>query len=158
MTNDEYQPSADEHSTFDASPSTIAWQPLTPRGVAAFATASLGRLGFVQLIVALLAATTVVWFVRNAWFPSVQEAIQHLPAHGDIHGGQLHWQGDTPALLAEGLFLSFVVDLNHSGEAGRAAHVQVELGTADFKNLLAAGLCHIPLSQRLDRQPESDGV
>ena len=133
MTNDEYKPSSVQHSTLDPQSSSFAWQPLTPRGVAAFATASLGRIGFVQLIVALLAATTVIWFLRNAWFPTVQEAIKHLPAHGDIHGGQLDWHGDSPAHLAEGLFLSFVVDLNHAGQAGRVAHLQVELGTADFK-------------------------
>jgi hypothetical protein len=81
----------------------------------------------------LLAATAAVWFLRNAWFPTVQEAINQLPAHGDIHNGQLDWRGDSPTHLAEGLFLSFVVDLNHGGQAGRVAHVQVELGKADFK-------------------------
>ena len=35
--------------------------------------------------------------------------------------------------LEEGLFLSFAVDLNHDGQVGRVAHLQVELGKADYK-------------------------
>ncbi len=35
---------------------TAAWEPFTPRGVAAFAGAGFGRLLLVQFIVALLAA------------------------------------------------------------------------------------------------------
>ena len=144
MTNDESKPASVQPSSSEPAPAAFAWQPLTPRGVAAFATASLGRLGLVQLIVALLAATTVVWFLHSAWFPTVQEAIEKLPARGDIHGGQLDWHGDNPALLAEGLFLSFVVDLNHGGEAGHAAHVQVELGKADFKVCSLLGCVNLP--------------
>src|SRR5687767_9056439 len=40
-----------------------AWQPITFRGVAAFAGAKLGRLLLVQLIVALLTAGAVGWFL-----------------------------------------------------------------------------------------------
>ncbi len=133
MTNDESKSAPVQHSAIDPQHAPFAWQPLTPRGVAAFATASLGRLGFVQLVVAVLAATTVVWFLDNAWFPTVQEAIKNLPGQGEIRSGRLDWRGDTPMRLAEGLFLSFAVDLNHGGGAGRVAQVQVELGTNDFK-------------------------
>jgi hypothetical protein len=133
MTNDESRSVPVQHSKLDPQRAPFAWEPLTPRGVAAFATASLGRLALVQLIVALLAATTIAWFLHSAWFPTVQEAIKNLPAQGDIRGGQFDWRGDTPARLAEGLFLSFVVDLNHGGGAGRVAQVQVELGKDDFK-------------------------
>ena len=42
----------------NVSASTFAWEPLTPRGVAAFARARLGRLLLVQFIAALLASGT----------------------------------------------------------------------------------------------------
>ncbi len=111
----------------------FAWQPVTVRGVAAFASATLGRLLLVQFIVALLAAGTVVWFVHRAWFPMIGEAIRHLPPEGEIRSGRLAWPGSSPERLAEGRFLALVVDLDHTGGARSPAHVQVEFGREDFK-------------------------
>jgi hypothetical protein len=110
-----------------------AWEPLTPRGVAAFAGASLGRLVLVQFIVALLAGAAVVWLVATAWFPVVRSAIQQLPAEGLIRQGGLHWAGEPSLQLAENRFLGLAVDLYHSGQLGREAHLQIEFGKEDFR-------------------------
>ena len=56
-----------------AQPSSFAWEPLTPRGVAAFARASWGRLWLAQLIVALLAGAVTTWFLYEEWLPVVYE-------------------------------------------------------------------------------------
>ncbi len=111
----------------------LAWQPLTTRGVAAFARASLGRLLLVQFIVALIAAGSVAWFLHQAWFPAIGDAIRQLPPQGELRSGRLDWQGATPSRLAEGRFLAFVVDLDHTGAARSPAHVQVEFGRTDCK-------------------------
>jgi hypothetical protein len=111
----------------------IAWQPLTMRGVAAFAGASFARLLLVQFIVALFAAGSVVWFLHQAWFPTIGDAIRQLPPQGELRSGRLDWHGPTPLRLAEGRFLALVVDLDHSGEARSAAQVQVEFGRTDCK-------------------------
>jgi len=107
---------------------TFAWEPLTPRGVAAFARAKLGRLLLVQFIVALLAAASVVWFFDNGCFPTISEAIQTMPADGEIRSGKLDWHGDPSQMLAEGKFLAFDVDLDHSGQIHSTADVQIEFG------------------------------
>jgi hypothetical protein len=107
---------------------TVAWEPFTPRGVAAFAGAGLGRLLLVQLMAALLAAAAVVWFVHKGCFPVVGAAIQKLPATGDIRSGRLDWLGHSPELLAGGRLLALDVDLDHSGQIGPAADVQIEFG------------------------------
>jgi hypothetical protein len=107
---------------------TRAWEPFTPRGVAAFAGARLRRLLLVQFIVALLAAATVVWFIYNGCFPALGTAIQKLPATGEIRSGQLDWHGQSPQLLADGRFLALDVDLDHSGLIRSTADVQVEFG------------------------------
>jgi hypothetical protein len=104
------------------------WEPLTPHGVAAFAGAPLRRLLLTQLIVALLAAGAVGWFLEYAWLPIIRSAIHHLPAEGEISEEELHWHGDAPALLAGNHFLGIGVDLNHSGQLGREAELQVEFG------------------------------
>jgi hypothetical protein len=111
----------------------FAWQPLTVRGMAAFASASWSRLLIVQFIVALVAAGTVVWFLQRAWFPKIGEAIRQLPLQGELRSGALDWQGATPSRLAEGRFLALAVDLDHTGGARSPAHVQVEFGRTDFK-------------------------
>jgi hypothetical protein len=110
----------------------FAWQPLTPRGVAAFAYATYGRLLAVQSVIALLAAATVVWFLHTAWFPTITQAITQLPTTGEIRSGRLDWHGESPASLAEGRFLAFTVDLTHQGKARLPAHIQVEFGQTDY--------------------------
>jgi hypothetical protein len=108
--------------------STFAWEPLTPRGVAAFARAKLGRLLLVQCIVALLAAAAVAWFLDDGVFPTISGAIQNLPADGEIRSGKLGWHGGPSQMLAEGKFLAFDVDLDHSGQIHSTADVQIEFG------------------------------
>lgn len=114
-------------------PSVTAWEPLTPRGVAAFAHATSNRLFLVQFVVAVIVAGVAVWFLEDAWFPTVRQAILRLPAKGEIRAGTLNWPEDAPRLLAEGRFLSFSVDLNHSGEVRSPAHVQVEFARQDWR-------------------------
>ncbi|MGH7954035.1 MAG: hypothetical protein ACREFE_19240 [Limisphaerales bacterium] len=106
----------------------FAWEPLTPRGVAAFAHARFRRLLAVQMIVALIVAAAVVWFLYDACFPTIRAAIQNLPAAGEIRSGQLNWHGDSPKMLAEGRFLAFDVDLNHTGQIQSTADLQIEFG------------------------------
>ena len=137
-------------STSDDKPQ-IAWQPLTSRGVAAFARASLRRVLLVQLIVALLAAGTAVWFLHGCWFPTIAEAIRGLPAQGDIQAGILNWTAPSPERLAEGRFLAITVDLTHTGEARSPAHIQVEFGQTNFTaySLLASFQSPYPRSGAL---------
>lgn len=105
-----------------------AWQPLSPRGVAAFAREPLTRLLLVQFIFALLAAVAVAWFLYADWFPTIHRAIRHLPERGEIYLGKLVWPGATPQSLAADNFLALTVDLNHGGTARSPADVQVEFG------------------------------
>lgn len=117
----------------------VAWQPLTPRGVAAFARAPLMRLLLVQFIFALAAAVAVVWFLRTSWFPTVHEAVDNLPARGEMKSGTLDWMEDSPHLLGEGHFLAFVVDTNHTGMLRSPAQIQVEFGRNDIYFYSLAG-------------------
>lgn len=102
-----------------------AWQPFTPRGVAAFAQASLTRLLIAQLIVAALVATAVVWFFSIAWFPVLDEAIRRLPDTGHIRRATLNFGGASPVRLAENSRLALVVDLERAGTAGSVADLEV---------------------------------
>jgi hypothetical protein len=121
--------------------SSPAWQPVTPRGVAAFANAPLGRLLLVQFAVALLAAIAVVWFMRADWFPVVTQALSHVPEQGQVRAQYLDWAGPSPTTLAENRYLALTVDLKHEGQARSPAHLQVEFGRSDFRIISLFGFC-----------------
>ena len=122
----------------------FAWQPLTPRGVAAFAGARLGRLLLIQFAVACLCASAIVWFMARGWFPSIKAAIDRLPPEGSIQSGLLNWKGDSPVLLAENRFLALVVDTGHQGRLRSPAHLQVEFGRADLWLYSLFGRLQVP--------------
>jgi len=125
---------------------SFAWEPLTPRGVAAFARASFERLFVVQSVVALLAAAAVVWFLSDAIFPVIGDAIEQLPDAGALHGGKLDWRDDSPLMLAEGKILAVSVDLEHSGALRSPADFQLEFGRDDLRvfSLFGEGFVDYP--------------
>lgn len=114
-------------SAFKEAP--FAWEPITPRGVAAFARASFERLFVVQSVAALLGAAAVVWLLSDGIFPTIDAAIGELPEVGEIHGGRLDWRDDSPVLLAEGRILAISVDLEHGGALRSPADFQFEFGS-----------------------------
>ena len=106
----------------------FAWEPITPRGVAAFARGSFERLFVMQSVVALIAAAAVVWVLSDGIYPTINAAIGELPDSGEIHSGRLDWRADSPVLLAEGRILAFSVDLEHGGALRSPADFQFEFG------------------------------
>jgi hypothetical protein len=127
----------------DPRPLPVAWQPFSPRGIAAFALASTARLLIVQLLVALIAAATTCLFLRSAWFPVVAEAIRQLPAKGDLVDGSLQISNTVPLTLASSRFLTIVLDPDHSGQFGLTSDLQVELGRTNL--YLSAVLGLVPI-------------
>lgn len=117
----------------------FAWEPITPRGVAAFARASFERLFVVQAIVALLAATVAVWTLSDGIYPTINETIAQLPDTGEIRAGHLNWPDDSPVLLAEGRILAVIVDLDHSGNLRSPADFQFEFGRNSVRILTLFG-------------------
>ena len=107
---------------------TFAWEPVTPRGVAAFARASFERLFVVQSLFALLAAASLVWLLSDGFFPTITAAIAQLPATGEIRHGKLDLTATAPQILAEGRFLEFDIDPKHSGQIRSPAQFQFEFG------------------------------
>src|SRR5882672_7981748 len=93
------KPDSAQNSPADIRPASFAWQPLTPRGVAAFARTTFGRLLLVEFVVALIVTGTVVWFVVVAWFPTVRAAIRRLPEQGAIRQGELNSPRTAPEPL-----------------------------------------------------------
>lgn len=102
-----------------------AWQPFTPRGVAAFGPATFTRVILVQAAVAALVGFTLIWALRAAWVPVLSEAIQRLPDTGFIRRGELNFSGASPQRLAENSHLAVVIDLDGTREAGHVADIEI---------------------------------
>jgi hypothetical protein len=103
---------------------TQAWQPFTPRGVAAFGVATLTRTILAQSAVAILVAVALVWFLRVTWVPVINTSIQQLPDTGAIRRGQLDFKGPSPQRLAGNSHLAILVDLAGTREAGHVADLE----------------------------------
>lgn len=95
----------------------IAWQPLTPRGVGAFAGASASRIFLVELVFALTAAGVILWFLLTRWVPVVEAAIKQLPEEGFIEHQLLTTPRASPAPLAVSPFLGISIDLGRRSNA-----------------------------------------
>ena len=111
----------------------VAWEPLTPKGVAAFALSGVGSLWLVQFIVAVLASILVAVVLSSTWFPVIREAIHEVPGDGNLKGGRFTWNTNTPVQLAQNTFLGIAIDTNHTGRLGRDSHLQVEFGEEDVR-------------------------
>jgi hypothetical protein len=140
--------------------SRFAWEPVTPRGVAAFARASLERLIVVQSVMALIATAAVVWLLSSGFFPTVGAATRNLPAKGDIIRGKLNWKDESPKTLADGHFLSFSVDTKHTRQLRLPAQFQFEFGDDSLVIISLLGGMELPYPQdesfyfnRTDLQP-----
>jgi len=106
-------------------PPPVAWQPLTPRGVAAFSRARFGRLFLLQILVSLLTAAAVVWFLNVAWVPVALQAILQLPDSGRIADRQLSTPYESPLPLAHNRFIAFFADPNGVSDAVIASDLRI---------------------------------
>jgi hypothetical protein len=102
-----------------------AWQPFTPKGVAAFAIAPIARLMVLEFLVALIGTFVLMWFFNANYFPPILEAIQNLPDGAVLEHGEL---AKVPSgILSEKKFLSIAVDLDETGQLAKTADLQLEL-------------------------------
>jgi len=128
-----------------------AWQPITPRGVASFSRARIGRLLIAQLIFAAAAAGTVCWFLTAAWFPVAKQAISQLPDSGGITNGVLSLPHTSIEPVAQNRFLAFVIDLEGRTGADVPADVLITLRRGEFRVCSLFGC----LSQSYERRWEA---
>ena len=123
-----------------------AWLPLTPRGVAAFATTKIRRLLLVQFVFAVLGCTVVGWFLHSQVAPTLRSAVESLPDMSQISNGVLDWPTNNPqpALLAEGRVLSVVVDLDQTGVVTSSSDLRLQLGRSDWQLASFFGVLDVP--------------
>lgn len=124
-----------------------AWQPFTPKGIAAFAPASFGRLFAFQVLVALLSGGVVVWFLWTVWFPIARESIRNLAGEGAIRAGSLELPGFGLQRLATNRFLTLAIDVDSDRRHDYSADVFMVLRRShvDVCSLFGCGACRYPV-------------
>jgi hypothetical protein len=126
----EPKPDASEDATGQSGDRRYAWQPITFRGVAAFAGASYPRLFWVQTFFAVLCAGTIVWALAHSWTPVIRSAVRSLPNEPPERAEQLVYPPSAPAVLAESRHLAVL--LRPEGTAA-AADVRLEFQSAALR-------------------------
>jgi maltodextrin utilization protein YvdJ len=116
-------------------PAPAAWLPLTPRGVAAFARATPGRLLLVQLIAGLLVCGSIIALAGRNFSPVISEATRRLPDKATLENGELN--GLKAEILANGTLLAIVANPWQTENFGQTADFQIDLGKT---NLQISGL------------------
>lgn len=124
-----------------AAPERSAWSALTIAFAGAFAV-----------------GVVMAWAVAQCWLPVFDAAVDHLPNSGQITNRMLHWQGDSPMVLAGNRFLAVVADLNFESELGYDADVCLTLGQRAFRVRSIAGYVEFPYPRamplnRLETKP-----
>lgn len=114
-------------------PPAAAWQPFTPRGIAAFSRVPAGRLLVVQLAAAVLAAMVMLWFLSTRWFPVVRSAVVALPETGTIKTGRLTSPYESAEPLAMNGFLAVMMEPRRSQSVSAASDVVIEFHGADVR-------------------------
>jgi hypothetical protein len=112
------------------SPPPAAWQPLTFGGVAAFASAGLGRLLLLALLASAIFGGGLVWLIARDYCPVVLQAIQKMPESARVVNGKL--QGVTNGLSSETKLLAIAVTPESASEIGQGADVQFQVRQTDF--------------------------
>lgn len=109
------------------------WQPLTGKGLAAFAQASTGRLLLFQVGFVWLTALLLAWGLAVAWVPVVEKSLLALPDAGaEVRQGRLLWPAETQ-LLASSPHLALAVVPEAEVQLGQNGDVQVELHPVEFR-------------------------
>ncbi len=123
-----------------------AWQPLTPRGVAAFAGSSLSRLCWYQVVIAALSASILAWFLHATVFPVTREAIQQLPDEGTLRFGDLDMPIPQLTQLAQGSWLALSIDLDKTPLRSKISprEVEVRLTRTGFLFFTDFGYSYLP--------------
>jgi hypothetical protein len=103
-----------------------AWQPFTPRGVAAFSDASFDRFQLAKFLAALFCSCSVVAFLWRDWAPVLLETVQAMPETARMEQGEL--KGLPDPVLKENRFVSMLVGSDDARETGQTADVQLAFG------------------------------
>lgn len=133
-----------------------AWQPLTGKGLAAFADAALFRTGLLHLVFVLVTTALVGWILYWTWFPAIQRSVEQLPETGaEIRHGRFYWPTNESAILGETPQFGIAVDPNGTSFEGQSADLQLELRPQVARLRGLAGYTELPYGEdwevRLDR-------
>lgn len=139
------QPGADPAPAHPVT-ATRGWLPLTPNGVAAYAQAPLQRVIVLQAISATVCTLVFGWLLVSSVFPTIQEAVKHLPEQGMVTLGELKIAEDAivPHPLAASTWLALDVDATSGAARNPSRDVDIVFARNGIRLISALGTSRIP--------------
>lgn len=127
-----------------SSTSSKSWQQPLTATLAVFVDGPVGHLLLLQLVVAAIASSAVLWVFSVTWMPVIEEAVSTLPKEGQLRSGALVWKAGSPMRLAGNRFLTLAVDLDQSRQYQSAAHIYGEFGMTSLRVFSLVGGAELP--------------
>jgi len=124
--------------------------PLTFGGVADYALALEHRAVRHLVPWALGCGLLIMFAIRSAWVPTIEEAFAHLPERAEIRRGRLFWPATNPTVLANNHALSIIVNPGESTTIDRTSDVQIEFGPTEIRCRSFLGWLYIPYPSGLE--------
>lgn len=109
------------------------WQPLTPRGVAAFARASLPHVYGFQGLVAFISCLAVTALLGMGVLPVARDLIGQLPEEGALRHGDLVLGEDAVLRVAQNSWLGLSLDTGPAPRAGLPTELSVVFGRQSLR-------------------------
>lgn len=132
--------------------SEIAFLPFTFGGIAHFGYARKAFLFTVELVIALLCSLSILWFVCDAYFPIVGQAIDSLPEEEvSITNNRLVWD-ERDGVLAQSSKLAISINAYGGPKKLTDSDLTLELAMRSFKLHCINGY-YTELPYQIDRFP-----
>jgi hypothetical protein len=151
---DAYNPAMGATDEDDEQP--VAWNPLTPGGVASFANAPLGQLLSAQGAAAFLLWLTMMFYLSQSWVPAIDETIEALPAGSRIADGKLHIPNAGPVHLSDNRLISILWTTVDA--PGTVSDIQIRLTPAGWQISALFGYISLPYPKLADYSLDRDAL
>jgi hypothetical protein len=126
----------------------IAWNPLTPGGVASYANAPLTQLLFTQALAAFVVFAATLFYLHRAWTPVLNSAVERFPSGAELSGQSLYMPGVHPLVLGENRLLSATWVTNDALTPD--ADIELRLGRDEWSTGSLLGYIALPYPPYLE--------
>jgi len=132
----------------------VAWNPLTPGGVAAYANAPLSHLLATQGAVAFLLWLTLMFYLSQSWAPAIDDTIERLPAGSRVSDGHLAIPGDRPVYFTDNRLVGIMWARGDAPGSGADIDVRLHPDKVSISSLL--GYLALPYPPMVDQPLSRD--
>lgn len=134
----------------------VAWNPLTPGGVASFANAPLAQLLATQGTFAFVLWLTLMFYISSSWVPAIDDTIERLPAGSRVAEGKLKIAGSSPNYFTDNRLVGIMWAYGDAPGSGADIDVRLHPGEISISSLF--GYLSLPYPSMVDQTLDRDSL